>query len=382
MRVLLIRWFDWWARVAGRRVTSRRPATPFPSSPASRRETRIEPPVEKRAAKSHAEEKPEARDEADTQSLLETLQLHSLDASVAARPVDAAVRQRTLTGLDNLQQIPALQSLAQGFLDALNQPEVEIEKIVETIEKDSALSVRVLRLANSVMISPEQRIEDLESAVQMLGVLRVRKAAQALFTLRGANQVAEGFDWRHLWVHALATAAIAEELERHFRAGQESKIYLAALLHDVGKIVLSTLAPDDYRALLVSAWCDRGRLENLERERLGVDHREAGVVFARTNGLPVIVVEAIAHHDRPENAEHHAFEVALVALANYLSKAHGLGFSGSRLDPSDGDFDTLSAWNVVAAELGARPNADALEKELQPFIANLRGEMRSLREGL
>src|SRR5581483_317370 len=141
--------------------------------------------------------------------------------------------------------------------------------------------------------------------------------------------------------------AIAEELEKQLRAADDSQVHLAALLHDVGKIVLSTIAPDAYRDVLIIAWNESGRLEDLERERLGVDHREAGVMFAQHNGLPPVVIEAIAHHDRPEQAKEHRFEVALVAIANYLSKAHGLGFSGARLDERDGEFADLSAWAII-----------------------------------
>jgi putative nucleotidyltransferase with HDIG domain len=216
----------------------------------------------------------------------------------------------------------------------------------------------------------------------MLGVRRVRQVAQALFTLRGANRVADGFDWRHLWVHALATAAIAEELEERLRASGNSQIYLAALLHDVGKIVLSTLAPDDYREVLVAAWNEQGRLEELERAKLGVDHREAGVIFARHNGLPEIVLGAIAHHNEPARAESHPFEVALIGLANYLSKAHGLGFSGARLDESDGDFETHSAWDVIAAQLGGLPDVEGLAAEMREFITSLRADFAAVREGL
>jgi putative nucleotidyltransferase with HDIG domain len=315
------------------------------------------------------------------QSLAEVLCLESLPVAVA-RPtvVDPDVRDRTLASLGSLRQIPALQSLAQGFLRAMNRQEVAVTEVVTAIEKDSALCVRVLRMANSVLVSPERRIEDLETAVQMLGVARVRKAAQALFTLRDANRVAEGFDWRHLWIHALGTAAIAEELEQQFKTTQDSQIHLAALLHDVGKIVLSTIAPDAYRDVLIVAWNENGRLEDLERERLGVDHREAGVLFAKHNGLPAVVVESIAHHNRPEEAVEHRFEVALVTIANYLSKAHGLGFSGSRLDERDGEFADLSAWDVIEETCGFRPDPEALEDEMHGFIGNLRAELKSLRE--
>lgn len=86
------------------------------------------------------------------------------------------------------------------------------------------------------------------------------------------------------------------------------------------------------------------------------------------------------HHDQPDAAVSHRFEVALVSIANYVSKAHGLGFSGARLDASDGEFADLPAWNVVTEECGARPDVDHIEAELRRFIPGLRAEMRELRD--
>lgn len=312
--------------------------------------------------------------------LAETVQLGS-------RPIptrgpfqpDPMIRERTLEVLGSLRQIPALESLARGFVQAVGRSEVSVEEIVTAIEKDSALCVRVLRMANSVFVSSETRIEDLSTAVQMLGVVRVRMAAQALITLRDAQQMVAGFDWRNLWIHAFATAAIAEELERRIHPQTNSQIYLAALLHDVGKIVLSTVAPEEYRSLLVEAWKGDRRLEDLERERLGVDHREAGVMFASQNQLSDAVMEVIAHHNRPEGACGFRAEVAIVSLANYLSKAQQLGFSGAKLDATDGDFADLSAWGVLEAEGGFRTDPALIEESMLDFVQVLRPDMRSLR---
>ena len=77
-----------------------------------------------------------------------------------------------------------------------------------------------------------------------------------------------------------------------------------------------------------------------------------------------------------------ALEVALIALANYLSKAHGLGFSGARLDASDGEFETLPAWEVVAAECGGRPNIEKIAADMDAFVTGLRAELRELRDGI
>ncbi len=377
MSALALHWRLWWTWFLRRRTEGAAPSTAL-----------LRPPAET-AGRSQEPSLPEAlppavvRPEPDVVSLLETVQRSALDSGVdAPRAVDPAARERTLSGLRGLQQIPALQSLANGFLHTLNQPQVSVPEVVEAIRKDSALCVRLLRASNSVLVSPERRIEDLDTAVQMLGVARVRNMMQAMFTLRDGQKVAAGFDWRHLWIHALATAAIADELEKRLRSADNSQIHLAALLHDVGKIVLSTLAPEDYRDVLMRAWHDGGTLDELERGALGVDHREAGVAFAEHNRLPEIVVQAIAHHHCPTEATSYRLEVALISLANYLSKAHGLGFSGARLREADGEFSELPAWTVVEEMCGGRLDAAAVEADMADFLSELRAELRGLREGV
>jgi len=286
-------------------------------------------------------------------------------------------RAETLAELEGLRQIPALQSLAKGFVQAANRADVSVDVVIDAISKDPALCVRVLRMANSAMVSPAERIEDLGQAVQMLGVLRVRTMEQALFTLRDARSVVGGLDWRHIWIHSFATAALVDEIDRSLGTGLGEQIYLAALLHDVGKMVLATIAPDAYRQVLVSAWNDQGSLEDLERRVLGVDHREAGGIFARQNQLPPCVIAAVCHHNDPAFAESFRLETALVAVSNFISKSHGLGFSGARLNPGD-DVEGLPAWAVMEERLGRPIQAAALLEQLSPFIGELRIDLKGL----
>lgn len=312
-------------------------------------------------------------------ALKQILKAHVI-AAVSAQPTLASTRARTLSGLQQLDQIPALKSLAAGFSRTMSRPNVTVDEVVASISKDQALSVRILRMANSVDVSSEQRIDRLDVAVQMLGIERVRKAADAVFILNTAGNPNEALDWRHLWIHALGTAAIAEKLENLVRGEDSSTVYVAGLLHDVGKIVLSTLAPEDYKAILLDAWNESGRLEALEFARLGVDHGEAGVAFARQNKMGETIVQVIQHHGQPKRAETHRFEVALVSVANYLAKAYGLGFSGSRLGDADGEFDELAAWDVIAEETGRRPDIAELEQQMQVFVRRLRSDLAALRE--
>ena len=72
----------------------------------------------------------------------------------------------------------------------------------------------------------------------------------------------------------------------------------------------------------------------------------------------------------------------MISLANYLSKAHGLGFSGARLREADGEFSELPAWTVVEEMRGGRLDVAAIEAGMADFLAELRADLRALRAGV
>lgn len=223
------------------------------------------------------------------------------------------------------------------------QTDVSVYEVVRSVEKDPSRCVRVLKMANSTFVGSEQQIRDIFTAVQMLGLRRVGTLVHVLFTMRESKCMAGALDWRHLWVHPLATAAIAEELNRALRLGGKPQLYLAALLHDEGKIVLSTVELERYQAVLGTGLRDGVDLTAEELSQQGVGHREAGMKLGRQTVLPDAVVAAIEWHGDPAGAGPHRETVAVVALANYRAKFHGLGFGGALLTPADGERDSHAA---------------------------------------
>ncbi len=237
--------------------------------------------------------------------------------------------RQTQVELQSLRELPSLKTQAKRFASLVAGEDCPLDDLIEEVGRDPALAVNVLRLANSVSVGSRERVDDLPTALHLLGVARVRRMASLLAAMGDARGVAPGFDWSELWMHSAACAALAERLATWSGLGGEAQAHLAGLLHDVGKIALSTVAPDAYRAVLVIAWSRREELVPLEQARLGLDHREAGWIFGQEADLPPAVLSAVAHHDAPERApaEHRGL-VALVALANRLTKEYELGFGG------------------------------------------------------
>jgi HD-like signal output (HDOD) protein len=213
--------------------------------------------------------------------------------------------------------------------------------------------------------------------VNLLGIQRVRLTAQALITMQDTSSLVEGFNWKHLWIHSFACALLADEVPKRLLLGAPENAYLAGLLHDLGKILLSYLDPTRYRKLLMEAICDGTPLEELEQRFFGLTHEEAGGEFARCNRLPEGVVAAMEWHQEPEKAGEHQIIAASINVANFLAKTHGLGFSGSPLAQMEASLGETPGWRILSAAMPRPIDPMEFHLQLRPFISDLKHELHT-----
>lgn len=262
--------------------------------------------------------------------------------------------------------LPAFHSLAllsRLAEDATNAP---VEDLVAWIRQDTFLCAQVLALANSPVVAPACPIEDVQTAVQLIGVQRVRRLASSFHHTAQAHRNFEGFDWRLFWMHQVGCADLAREAARLLHAGSREELHAMGLLHDLGKVVLSKQQPREYRHALAESLRRGGEMAAVERELLGQDHLRAGAAYARRHGLPAALVAAMEFHETPEAAPHeYAEEVALVSVANFLAKKYQVGFSGSVVRKPNTRLADQPGWQWIAAHLRPLLTVERFEEEMK-----------------
>lgn len=219
---------------------------------------------------------------------------------------------------------PTVARLAQLADDAEAGPG-EYEAVVEV---DPALTANVLRMANSAHFGFSRRIANVREAITLLGTRRmfelgVMAAMQAVVppTLPGYE-----IDSSIYWCHSVAVAVLAERIAKERKVAPSSLTFTAGLLHDIGKLVISSFLAASKEPLKGALACADASLPTCEHDLLGVDHAEIGAELAEGWNLPQEVVGVIAHHHRPSEVNGRAGEpvVDLVHAADCLS--HTLGF--------------------------------------------------------
>lgn len=232
----------------------------------------------------------------------------------------------------------------------LSDPRWQPNQVSAVLERDVALSAKVLQLANSALYGPAQDINSVQAAVMYLGVDTIRSlalTAEAFGKLAPRN--AEGFSIETFQTHAMLVARIVSAILPAGRTQQEA--VTAALLHDIGKLVLISNGGARWIELTQRAADRKLPMHEVERESEGVTHADIGAHLLSLWGLPDAIAEAVAMHHRAGVVEGLALDaVAAVHIANSL--AHELH------PPAPGSPPAASLDEALLDRLGLRPRLD------------------------
>ena len=153
-------------------------------------------------------------------------------------------REEILARLQGDLSLPAFPDVLARLDAVLSDPEVDVREVARLVQTDSVLSGQILRMANSAYYSRGgTSVANAQAAIQRLGLKAVRGLVYAL-TLPRLFQGGD-FQYRALWKHSLAVAALSSEIVSFVGGGSAERdlAYLAGLLHDVGALVLSRIHP-------------------------------------------------------------------------------------------------------------------------------------------
>ena len=151
-----------------------------------------------------------------------------------------------------LEELPILPEVSQRILQLLRDPEMTIQALASLISQDQVIAIRVLRLANSAMYGGLQEIKDLNAACARLGTRTIANAVQAIANgnlyITGNPVLRENMSL--LWRHAVATAHCAAELAVATAEPRGDILFVAGLVHDIGRVVLLDIIANQYRGVL------------------------------------------------------------------------------------------------------------------------------------
>jgi putative nucleotidyltransferase with HDIG domain len=216
----------------------------------------------------------------------------------ATKPLSGAQGKggkRLAAAFDAVSRLPALDETVERVVKASSQESSSVTEITELVETDMAVAIAVMRSANNGG-GPRGRIANVPDAVEALTPAGIRAVAGSLQTYK---LLQPGTTWASLPErfrrHAVATRHAAENLADLAEVAGRDELATAALLHDVGQLVLIRLYPG-YESILADRTTTPEDRVQIERREFGVDHTIVGGVLARRWGLPTVIAGAIERH--------------------------------------------------------------------------------------
>jgi len=245
-----------------------------------------------------------------------------------------------------IKTLPPAPRILPQLLPLLRKDDVDSHRVVELIAFDPAITASVLRLSNSACFAGSTPVDTLLEALQRLGFNQVYKLVVAVSGARllGAPQKGYGINSGELWQHAVVTAVAAQLIAERAHA-DDTVVFTAALLHDLGKIVLAEALEHIYTKLVEDSQSHQTALIDTEKRLLGVQHAEIGAQLLVRWNFPTNIVDAVRHHHHPGLATSDQKLAAYVYLGNMIAYFMGYGY-GHNAFALSGRAEALDILNL------------------------------------
>ena len=231
-----------------------------------------------------------------------------------------------------IKSFPGMPGTAVKLLGLIDDSAMRVSQIEEILRHDPGLTANVLRMANSAYFGIPSKVGSIRQAVILLGLKRLIQMVIAACVSAIMDKSVPGYDLPpgELWRHSIAASVAAEGLVKVLKVEAAEEIFTAALLHDVGKLVLGDFVNDEFKQI-ETALSQGISFEMAEKIVLGTTHADVGARILTKWLLPPEIVNAVQFHHAPEASERVNSMLDIVHVANFISMMIGIGIGADGL---------------------------------------------------
>ena len=264
-----------------------------------------------------------------------------------------------------VKSFPGMPATSAKLLKMLKDPDSSAAEIEDVLKYDPGLTANILKLTNSAYFGIPTKVSSVRQAIVLLGWKRMLQLVMTMCMSTAMKKPVPGYDLPHgeLWRHSVAASIAAELVVKALKIPGVDEVFTAALLHDVGKLVLGDFVRNDLQN--IEAMASKGiAFEVAEFIVLGTDHANVGARILEKWAFPDNLINAVGWHHDPEKCEKQCTLSDIVHIANVLGLKSGYGNSRKRHE--------AEPTNEVAERLGFKPDhLETLAEETRTGVDQL-----------
>ena len=237
--------------------------------------------------------------------------------------------------VSQMESLPSLSSLYIEIQEEIESPNSSLQKIGQIISKDVGMTAKILQLVNSAFFGLPRHVSSPVHAVNYLGLDIIKALVISVQIFSKFDQIElKDFSVESLWNHSVSVGAFVKYISKVENTEKKSadNAYIAALLHDCGKLVLAAKLPEQYK-LVLSKTKEGMILTDAELEIFNTTHAEVGAYLMGLWGLPNDIIEALAFHHHPGNCP-----IKTISPVTFVHVANALNYEQVNLDPEGKKF--------------------------------------------
>lgn len=273
--------------------------------------------------------------------------------------------QRIIKSITGLKPIP---QVVHKIMAITQDPESSMAQLAEVISYDAMATANLLKAANSAYYGCAKKFDSIHQAIVFLGMDEVVDLVLMTSSAEILKRPQQGYGLTagDLWRYSLASALLARKLAALKNIPDVHLVFTAALLKDIGKVVLEQYVADGLEKIKALVSTGRFSFREAEKEVLGIDHAELGALVARVWRFSPMMIDIIDHHHCPKKARLAQSQTAIVHTSDILCMMmgvnHGLDGLAYRFDP-----DTIRSLGMT-------------DVDLQTIIAGFTEELQKVEE--
>ena len=254
-----------------------------------------------------------------------------------------------------LQNLPSLPSLYIEINNELMSADSSLARVGDIISRDTGMTAKILQLVNSAFFGFFREISSPAQAVTLLGLDTIKALVTSvhIFSKLKIKKIGK-IGIEELWKHFLTVGLLSRKIAKMEQMDSKAvdKAFMAGMLHDVGKIVLISNLPDEYKKVVAIADGESIAISEAERRVFGPSHAEVGGYLLGLWGLPDSIIEAVFFHHQPTISPEHEFGIiSTVHAANALVAHEMPEYTVGKISEVDldvlaktGKSDRLALW--------------------------------------